>query len=209
MPKGSLLKYLKTTKTKYKGSLIQEDLFVMELKKKLPWVWKGLGEVSLQGNELLHCNWNIFKSTYNETAESILGFRKIKKNTPWKKEETWPKIEQSNVGKKDLEEPIILEPDSILHEAKEGNYKKVKEVKQSPQQNKIKESGQQKMLAKKWKMPVFYDFTKALCNSQQKNLDVVKDKGGNLMTTERGVLERWKEHFQGVLNRPEPEMNVF
>ena len=57
------------------------------------------------------------------------------------------------------------------------------------------------MHTKNWKTRVVYHFTKALY--LQKNMDVVKDKGGNLITTEK------KEHFQEFLNRPKPEMNAF
>ena len=32
----------------------------------------------------------------------------------------------------------------------------------------------------------------------------VKDKQGNLITSEREQDERWREHFEEVLNRPEP-----
>ena len=65
--KVKLVEIFEDDKTKYEGSLIQEDWSVRELKKKSPWI-------SLQGNELLQCNWNNFKSTSNETTEIILGF---------------------------------------------------------------------------------------------------------------------------------------
>ena len=50
-----------------------------------------------------------------------------------------------------------------------------------------------------------YDSTKRLCNSQQRKMEVIKDRNGKLLTTESEVIKRWKEHFQEVLNRPVPE----
>ena len=38
-----------------------------------------------------------------------------------------------------------------------------------------------------------------------KNSDVpIKDTNGNRVSSETGKLECWKEHFQTILNRPEP-----
>ena len=113
-----------------KCNRIKEE-FAVEVKNR----FEVLEEVNLEGNELLQCKWNNFKNTYNEAAESILGFKK-RKNKPWIKEETWTKIEQRNSAKKDLEEAIILEDDDIIHEAKKVYDEKAKEVKQKLQQNK-------------------------------------------------------------------------
>ena len=42
-----------------------------------------------------------------------------------------------------------------------------------------------------------------------KNSDVpVNDTTGNLLSSERGKLECWKEHFQTILNRLEPTETV-
>ena len=148
-------------------------------------------------------------NTYNETAETILGFKK-RTNKPWIKEDTWTKIDQRNAAKKDMEEAIILEDNDIIQEAKEIYNDLAKVVKQSLQQIKREWANdiasEAENAYKKGNMRGVYDSTKRLCNSQQKSMDAVKDKKGRLITTEREVMERWKEHFQEVLNRPEPEM---
>jgi hypothetical protein len=51
-----------------------------------------------------------------------------------------------------------------------------------------------------------YDITKRICKEKPKQLDSVKDKNGKLLTKEIDVKLRWKEHFQEVLNRPEPSI---
>ena len=60
----------------------------------------------------------------------------------------------------------------------------------------------------KGNMKDVYASTKKLCNSQPRKMDIIKDKGGKLLTTERETMERWKEHFTEVLNRPEPEIRA-
>ena len=60
----------------------------------------------------------------------------------------------------------------------------------------------------KGNMKDVYASTKKLCNSQPRKMDIIKDKTGKLLTTERETMERWKEHFTEVLNRPEPEIRA-
>ena len=44
-------------------------------------------------------------------------------------------------------------------------------------------------------------------NNGFKNNDVpVKDTDGNVISKEVEKLARWKEHFESILNRPEPEL---
>ena len=58
--------------------------------------------------------------------------------------------------------------------------------------------------ARKQDIKTLYRITEALSGGL-KNSDVpVKDTNGNLVSSETGQLESWKEHFQTILNRPEP-----
>ncbi|VDI54248.1 Hypothetical predicted protein [Mytilus galloprovincialis] len=50
-----------------------------------------------------------------------------------------------------------------------------------------------------------YQITKKLCGQKRNTNMPVKDKQGNLITSEREQENRWNEHFKEVLNRPEPE----
>ena len=47
--------------------------------------------------------------------------------------------------------------------------------------------------------------TRTLCGRRQTTSAVpIKDKSGKLLTTEEEIDKRWKEHFEEVLNRPDP-----
>jgi hypothetical protein len=45
-----------------------------------------------------------------------------------------------------------------------------------------------------------YDVTKKLCKDQLKNIGVVKNKDGTILSKESEIQEQWKEHFNEVLN---------
>ena len=60
--------------------------------------------------------------------------------------------------------------------------------------------------ASKGNMGQVYKISKQLCGKfGQATNSTVKTKAGRVLTTEKEQRERWKQHFQEVLNRPEPE----
>ena len=49
----------------------------------------------------------------------------------------------------------------------------------------------------------FYDALKCLYGPQSsKNTPILSADGSKLITDKKGILERWAEHFNGILNRP-------
>ena len=53
-------------------------------------------------------------------------------------------------------------------------------------------------------MKSVYDVTKKLCKDQSKNIGIVKKKDGIILSKESEIRKRRKEHFNEVLNRPDP-----
>ena len=49
-----------------------------------------------------------------------------------------------------------------------------------------------------------HEFTKTLCNDRPRKMNMVKDQDGKLLTTKEEIRHRWQEHFDNVLNRPDP-----
>ena len=48
------------------------------------------------------------------------------------------------------------------------------------------------------------DATRTLCGQKHRTSEIIKDKKGNKLTKADDIQVRWKEHFEEVLNRPEP-----
>ena len=60
--------------------------------------------------------------------------------------------------------------------------------------------------ARNGRMKEVYDIiTKILSNDKRKTTNAVKDKCGNLLMEGLARRERWKEHFEEILNRPIPD----
>ena len=58
--------------------------------------------------------------------------------------------------------------------------------------------------ARNGRMKELYDIAKTLSNDKCKTINAVKDKCGNFLTEGLARRERWKEHFEEILNRPIP-----
>ena len=58
------------------------------------------------------------------------------------------------------------------------------------------------------RMKTVYDVTKKLTNEKRKAVNSVRDKSGQLITGESQKRSRWKEYFEEILNRPEPENSI-
>ena len=58
--------------------------------------------------------------------------------------------------------------------------------------------------ARRQDLKTLYRITKTLSGKYINNNVLVKDKEDNIIFSEADKITRWKEHFQTILNRPEP-----
>ena len=63
----------------------------------------------------------------------------------------------------------------------------------------------QRMQQRKRDMKKVYDTTRLLSGKRTVQNTPVKDNNGVVLTRTDDQLNRWKEHFQEILNRPAPE----
>ena len=50
-----------------------------------------------------------------------------------------------------------------------------------------------------------YDITRKLAETYKHTDRPIKDKNGNVLTSDEDQLKRWREHFEELLNRPPPQ----
>ncbi len=53
-------------------------------------------------------------------------------------------------------------------------------------------------------MKTVYEITRVLSNEKKAATSSVKDQNGNILSGQNDIKNRWKEHFENVLNRPQP-----
>ena len=189
-----------------------KQMFTIELKNRFSCLQVDEPDVESSEdptvNTSLEKRWKNFKDSYNETAKKVLGFQRGS-NKPWISDDSWDRIDRRNEVKK----KVLDAKSARIKEKFEAEFKEeARVVKSSLQQGERRWADSLASAAEtafqKGNMKDVYASTKKLCNSQPRKMDIIKDKGGKLLTTERETMERWKEHFTEVLNRPEPEIHA-
>ena len=149
-------------------------------------------------------DWENFRINTMEAAKETIGFvnRDRKK---WISDTTWSLIEERRQAKsamegdegsdikkqtyKDINKKVKC---SARRDRRKWNHEKLEEIEHAAQ--------------KKDSRKVFSTVRELCCESKPAS-NLVKDKQGNILKTENEQIRRWAEHFQEVLNRPEPTVN--
>ena len=148
--------------------------------------------------------WNNVKTAYSATAKKVLGYRKRKSKT-WISMDSWKEIEERRKLKKKIND---AKSERLRKRWQEEYRKKDKLVKRSLRRDKREWANdiakEAEGAAAVGNMKGVYDATRKLCNDRPKNITMVKDKEGRLLTKDDEIRKRWRDHFTEVLNRPVP-----
>ena len=149
-------------------------------------------------------NIDTFNQAFKETSERVLGYKK-KKKEEWISVQTWQKIDE----RKEIKVKINSTKSERIKEQLKLNYsEKDKEVKRRAKEDKKnyveKLADEAEEAAANQDLKTLYKITKNLKGGFTNNDMPVKDRDGNILASENEKLKRWKEHFEMILNRPEP-----
>lgn len=152
--------------------------------------------------------WLKVEEIYKETSEKVLGYkRQIHKE--WITQGTWKLIdERKEINNKLCQTYSERIKDKLRKEYSECN-KKVKKATRSDKRKYTEDLAKEaENAASNQRMGQVYQVVKQLCNKKTNKSMPIKDKQNNTLSSEKEQKERWKEHFQEVLNRKEPENTV-
>ena len=149
--------------------------------------------------------WAELKEGFKEVGEEVLGFEKSKKK-PWVSDNSWMKVEQRRI----LKAKIDSANDELSRNSAKLEYSvKDREVKESMKIDRKKfiedQAEEAERAAQRQDTRTLFQVAKSL---SKKSFNVgggqVKDQNGVILTSQVDQLRRWAEHFQQVLNLPEP-----
>ncbi|XP_076105824.1 uncharacterized protein LOC143074160 [Mytilus galloprovincialis] len=203
---------LKLRKNRYKtpskiidfGKLKQPEIqqnFNIELKNRFE-------VLQLEENEIdINSKWQHMSEIYLKTSEDILGY-KNKERKEWISDKTWALIMERKVLKSKTNQATAEQQEGMkdLYNSKEKEVKKNAKADKKAYIDKIAEEAEN--ASKVGDMRKLYNITKQLSGRVNTNSTNIKDKDGQTICKFEKQLKRWKEHFEEVLNRPEPEISV-
>ena len=150
--------------------------------------------------------WNQVKSTYQEAGRTILGHRN-ERHKDWISQEAWQKIEE----RKDIKKKVLSTKSERIKTQQQQAYREAdRAVKQIIRHDKRKHledmATQAEEAVYKGDQRTLYKITKQVCGKFRSITTApIKNKEGQLLTSETAQEARWTEHFNEVLNRPAPE----
>ena len=151
--------------------------------------------------------WMELRDTLKEASEEVLGYGGRKKEE-WMSEGSWEKLGQRKEIKKGMLREDLTEDEM---EVLKGQYKeKDGEVKKSVRLDKRRfmegKAAEAEEAAGRGDSRTLYQISKSLGKGKSfGGQGQVKNGEGEILAGEDEQRERWAEHFQGVLNREEPQ----
>ena len=151
--------------------------------------------------------WKDVEEIFKKSSESCLGQSTTTKKKEWLKEDTLEAMEVRRTAKKkaiDAKSARLRERHEI--QRKEA-HREVRRLARKDKREYIESLATEvEEAASKGEQGVLYKITKQICGKfQTYGSGPIKNKDGKLLTTEREIEERWTEHFNEILNRPEPQ----
>ena len=150
---------------------------------------------------------DMFNTAMRETGEKILGHRKSAKKE-WISRETIQNVED----RRDLKKKLLSTRSERIRERLANEYReKDREVKNSARRDKRmyveRLAEEAETAARNQDMKTVYQTTRKLKGDFGQSYDrPVKAEDGTSLTTEEEKLQRWKQHFEKILNRPDPSV---
>ena len=184
-----------------------KNAFILQLRNR----FQALSNIDEQGTDeeedTVDQQWKQVKNIFDEASKTCLGIQKTRKKKEWITPDTWQAIEE----RRQLKKKIHDSKSARLREKYRAAYtetnrrvkRKIRTDKRAYMEDLAKEAEE---AAQKGEQRNVYKVTKLICGKYNGNRNVpIRDKQGQLLTSEKDQEARWVEHFNEVLNRPPPE----
>ena len=187
---------------KYQVSLLQDqskkDEFSLNLTNRFQ-VLQDLDDTDVEDH------WSRVKEVFQDTCEEVLGRQKFE-SKPWISQESMDMVKERRKLKFDVSNSRTR-AEKLAASERYGDFNK--EVKKSLQKDRnayLDEMAEKaEAAAADGHMKIVYQTTRILSGKWSKPSAPVKDRDGKTVFGQEGQLDRWREHFDSLLNRPPPE----
>ena len=147
-----------------------------------------------------HCRF--IKDAITSAAESTVGRRRGSRRESWISEKAWALIDERKIAKQKLLQKKDEETKTKYKQLDKQVKNQTRKDKQKWLENKSQEA---QKAANRNDSRTVYKIIKELTNNTTKRQLPIKSREGNTISSEKETEKRWIEHFQSVLNQPEPQ----
>ena len=142
--------------------------------------------------------------TWRHACEEVLGKVKSTKKE-WISKETWEIIERRQVAKNAVNMAKTRNQKRVASESYQELYREVKKCCRRDKRVYVEsEAERAEEAGRRGDVKVLYEVTRRLSGRFQSTCKPVRNEASVLLRTAEEEIQRWKEHFEGVLNHAEP-----
>ncbi|CAG2199180.1 unnamed protein product [Mytilus edulis] len=139
-----------------------------------------------------------------QACEETVGYLQQNRKQ-WMSENTWKIVNERRQVKEKVLTAITRQQKKQTQEQYSNKDKEVKKSCKQDKRNFVEQLAKEAEAAcSKGDTKTLYNITKQLSGKPPTSDTPIKDKNNNTLTKLEDQLERWKEHFEQVLNRPPP-----
>ena len=148
-------------------------------------------------------SWCEWKNAVHDAAINVLGYARGRREE-WISERTWVLIQE----KKELKKKMETSDNDLRRNFREKHRQKAAEVKRNTRRDKRQyyhlKADEAEEAATRRDQRSLFKLAKEIGGVQKVCRGILKDENGNKLTTEEQKKDRWKQHFDSVLNCDEP-----
>ena len=149
-------------------------------------------------------HWTNIVEAYTETSKKVIGHRK-KQHKEWISNESWRIIEERRSLKSRINNTKSSRIKQELQDQYRNTNKQVKRLIRRDKRAYLEElASAAEEAASHNQQGTVYKITNLICGRKSRNTKHIKNKEGQLLTTEKEQEDRWTEHFSEILNRDPP-----
>ncbi|XP_078663299.1 uncharacterized protein LOC144906655 [Branchiostoma floridae x Branchiostoma belcheri] len=181
-----------------------KQVFKLTLANRFDILRYNSDEEEEEGDEGIEAEWAIIKEAYTSTCEEVLG-RVKKERKAWMSQDTWEKVEERRNLKAKIDNSRTRNQKDTAMKLYNNADRNVKRSCRRDKRKWISDiATEAEEAASKQDMKTLYRITQTLSGRRRQINKPVQDKDGKLLVAKEEQMERWKEHFKDILNRPPP-----
>ena len=195
----------RSTRTHYNVDFLQDRVTTESFRLTVRNKYEALQDILDEGNMDIDTQWQQIKEMWTSTCSEVLGKKKYQQKD-WISAETVNKVQVRKEKKGAVNNSRTRAAKAAAQEEYTEANKAVKNSVKTDKANFIEDLAKEAEDASaQGNMKQLYDITRKLAGKYKNTDRPIKDKNGNVLTSDEDQLKRWRENFEELLNRPPPQ----
>ena len=194
----------KGTRTQYNVDFLKDRLTTETFRLTVRNKYDTLKDLLDEGNMDIDTQWQQIKEMWTSTCSEVLGKKKYQQKD-WISADTLNKVQVRKEKKGAINNSRTRAAKATAQEEYTEANRAVKNSVQTDKANFTEDLAKEPEDASaQGNMKQLYEITRKLAGKYKRTDRPIKDKNGNVLTSDEDQLKRWRDHFEELLNRPPP-----